>query len=296
MYIASEEHLEQLNDVIDEVISLNFGEVKEVIKLNGIKEDGGCYKVKCEKKDIILKESFNRFEYDFYNHIQGNKDINNIPQLYFSKKMESRYWIGMEYIPHQLPKERWYGDEEVIEVIFKLHYNTWNEEKLNVDMYNPAWNEVLNFKTLELFNGADRKEVKNKISYLYEDGQELFEKKCWINGDTNPTNWGVKEDGRVILFDWERISAGAPAIDLAITMPGLGTLDETLEEKIAIHYIKLWNYRNRRFYLSQKELVKQIKLAKVWSAMEFLDNSRELLKEKDRETLVQILRNHIIHY
>lgn len=24
-----------------------------------------------------------------------------------------------------------------------------------------------------------------------------------INADTNPTNWGVREDGTIVLFDWE---------------------------------------------------------------------------------------------
>ena len=27
--------------------------------------------------------------------------------------------------------------------------------------------------------------------------------------DTNPINWGVKKDGSVVLFDWERISSGS---------------------------------------------------------------------------------------
>ena len=47
-----------------------------------------------------------------------------------------------------------------------------------------------------------------------------------ISGDPNPTNWSVREDGTVVLFDWERVGYGTPALDLAITVPGLGTPDD----------------------------------------------------------------------
>ncbi len=52
--------------------------------------------------------------------------------------------------------------------------------------------------------------------------QLLFTPQCWISGDPNPTNWGVRSDGTLVLYDWERFGKATPALDLAITVPGLG--------------------------------------------------------------------------
>jgi hypothetical protein len=35
-------------------------------------------------------------------------------------------------------------------------------------------------------------------------------------------NWGVRADGSLVLFDWELFGPGVPAIDLAVSVPGLG--------------------------------------------------------------------------
>lgn len=101
-----------------------------------------------------------------------------------------------------------------------------------------------------------------------EDSQQLFKPYCWINADTNPTNWGVRKDGSVVLFDWERISCGSPAVDLSIIMPGLGTPDNSLELSIAKKYLKMWSNEGLDFPFSERKLLQQIKLAKIWSVVE----------------------------
>jgi aminoglycoside phosphotransferase (APT) family kinase protein len=49
---------------------------------------------------------------------------------------------------------------------------------------------------------------------------------CWISGDPNPRNWGLRDDGTPVLFDWELFGPGTPATDLAIIVPGLGSLTD----------------------------------------------------------------------
>lgn len=71
------------------------------------------------------------------------------------------------------------------------------------------------------------------------------------------------------MFDWERISMSNPAIDLSITMPGLGTSDNSLEKAIANSYLKYWG-KSPCFSISRDELIKQIKVIKIWTAVEFL--------------------------
>ncbi len=61
----------------------------------------------------------------------------------------------------------------------------------------------------------------------------ISEPWCWISGDPNPRNWGLRADGTPVLFDWELFGPGTPATDLAIIVPGLGTLTD---------------YKQNRFY------------------------------------------------
>lgn len=63
----------------------------------------------------------------------------------------------------------------------------------------------------------------------------------------------------------------------AITMPGLGSSDNSLEKLLAQRYLHLWSQASIEFPLSETELVQQIKLAKLWSVVEFLYNSHTVL-------------------
>jgi aminoglycoside phosphotransferase (APT) family kinase protein len=87
----------------------------------------------------------------------------------------------------------------------------------------------------------------------------------------------VDDRSSVVLFDWERISCGSPAIDLSIIMPGLGTPDNSLELSIAKKYLKMWSSAGLDFPISERKLLWQIKLAKIWSVVEFLDNTADTL-------------------
>jgi len=44
-----------------------------------------------------------------------------------------------------------------------------------------------------------------------------------VSGDSNAGNWGKRESGDLVLFDWERFDKGSPAIDLAPLIKGMGT-------------------------------------------------------------------------
>jgi len=69
------------------------------------------------------------------------------------------------------------------------------------------------------------------------------------------------------IGDWERLGRGTPAIDLAITIPGLG--DWPAFEQVAEKYLLVGNGR----YMDVQGLrsfTREIALAKVWNVIEFL--------------------------
>ncbi|MDQ0220379.1 hypothetical protein ELQ35_19985 [Peribacillus cavernae] len=110
-------------------------------------------------------------------------------------------------------------------MLYQLHSNSWDSCINLKNPYHFFWEEetmgrVQQFLPLEL---------TDILSFLQEQAKVLFRPLCCISGDPNPTNWGVRNNGDLVLFDFERIGYGNPAIDLAITMPGFGSQDGSLE-------------------------------------------------------------------
>ena len=70
-----------------------------------------------------------------------------------------------------------------------------------------------------------------------------------------------------MLYDWERFGLGKPAIDLAITIAGLGNI--TIFREVAAYY----NSINARSAV--ENLARDIAAAKVWSLIEFLSLHKE---------------------
>lgn len=69
-------------------------------------------------------------------------------------------------------------------------------------------------------------------------------------------------------------------------MPGLGTPDNSLELLIAKKYLKMWSNAGLDFPFPEWKLLQQIKHAKVWSVIEFIDNNTDTL---DIDPLQEIL-------
>jgi aminoglycoside phosphotransferase (APT) family kinase protein len=79
-----------------------------------------------------------------------------------------------------------------------------------------------------------------------------------ISGDPNPMNWGILENGEPVMFDWDRFGLGTPALDLAITVPRLGSRGDY--EKVAATYCGK----------PDDKLAREIALAKVWTIVDIL--------------------------
>ncbi len=117
--------------------------------------------------------------------------------------------------------------------------------------------------------------------------QMLFTPQCWISGDPNPTNWGVRSDGTLILYDWERFGKAAPAIDLAITVPGLG--DRAVFQAVAAVYLERDDYSSALASSEICLLTRQIIVAKIWSIIEYLGHyhTEAIARSRRIDTLIQ---------
>jgi hypothetical protein len=103
------------------------------------------------------------------------------------------------------------------------------------------------------------------------DYQHLFAPVCPISADPNPNNWGIRNNGSLVLFDWERFTFGTPTIDLAILVPGLpdkATFRHYAESYRKLNFDELGNTQEEK--KSLEDFVGDMKIAKVWTVVEFL--------------------------
>jgi aminoglycoside phosphotransferase (APT) family kinase protein len=102
---------------------------------------------------------------------------------------------------------------------------------------------------------------------LQGEARRLAEPRCWISGDPNPRNWGLRADGSPALFDWEMFGPGVPATDLAIIIPGLGDADAYAAA--ADCYRAAWDAPQPLPWTSE-HLARDIAIAKVASVVRLL--------------------------
>jgi thiamine kinase-like enzyme len=282
--------------LVEAFFNNNDVNITSIDEISGVNPGRGMfsYRVNSKKKSYILKNCTEKREYDIYTkHASFFKNNNiNIPEIYFSCEEDGKHWIIIENIPHPFSKNRWKADSEQIFMLYKLHSKSLNSEITIKEPYQFNWDEELTERVQHLLPN----ELTTKINYLREQAKDLFTPFCCISGDPNPTNWGVRDNGELVLFDFERIGYCNPAIDLAITMPGFGSEDGSLEYEIAKKYISHWKNNTITFPFSVDELTKQIQLAKAWSALDYLANNHKTMNQQNLASfLQQLMRKVIVH-
>lgn len=170
-------------------------------------------------------------------------------------------WLILEYIAEPLPRHRWLGDPDVMATLAQLQVLELTTLRSIPDPYRPSWSLEMAAATAARF--ADPS-VGWRLDRLRAESQPLFAPNHVISGDANPANWGVR-DGRAVLMDWERIGFGHPALDVGITVPGLGTPDD-FARVAEVYNEESANREAARVRVTPRQLA----LAKAWSIAEFL--------------------------
>jgi aminoglycoside phosphotransferase (APT) family kinase protein len=195
--------------------------------------------------------------------------VPHIPALEAVRHADEGDWLIVENIPHPLPQERWWADPEILAVLRSLHRATFQAPHQYPGVFRPGWGSDMTDSALSLFPERTAAEVRPLLSSMQEGAAHLFAPLCSISGDPNPSNWGLREDGSLVLFDWERFGAGTPALDLAITVPGLGKEDD--RRAVASAYLVGWP--DAPFALDR--LIPDMALAKAWTVVELLSGYAE---------------------
>lgn len=252
-----------------------YGDPVSVERLGGM-SGAAVHRLRFADGSVIVKAGSgrrNRRESLFYRYA-GDPLLRagvSLPRLLWSAELPDGSWLVLEDIPTPVPvvlHDRWQPDARMVAMLARLHALALDlpDELATYEEWD--WAEEVTDAALTFFEPATARELAAPLRALREEAMHLGERWCWISGDPNPNNWGLRADGSPVLYDWELVRRGTPPIDLAILVTGLG--DEAMYEQVAACYLDAWRATTNRPPWAGATLARDIALGKVWSVATFL--------------------------
>jgi thiamine kinase-like enzyme len=273
--------------IVHDAITNLSGKPISIHPLSGGQSQANVWRVQFAHQSVIVKRTKQSREMLFYTTIAPLLREENIPipQLEWSGVVDDNHWLVLEDVSTPLPRTRWRADPEVLAVLRRLHQSRLPVQSEASLFFCPTWTDALTRDALLCFPEASANRLSPLLQEVQQTHQYLFAPHCWISGDPNPTNWGVRYDGTVVLYDWERFGRGIPAIDLAITVPGLGEI--VTFRAVADRYLSRQTDFPSQAISSRTALVHDMVVAKTWTVIEYLSGySRGILA---RSTTIDML-------
>lgn len=204
---------------------------------------------------VIEKAPVSEVEYAFYHQVAPElKRAEILTPALLAANASSRA-LTLEAIPSPVSQQNVTCDA-IVSMLARLHRFAPDR---NWHYHTHRWPDAqleLSLHLLALPEAATR-----ALRRCQRDSDRLFAEAGLISGDSNAGNWGQRENGEFVLFDWERFSTGHPAIDLAPLIKGMGTPEEY--QRLAARYCRF----NPR---SENDLARDIALAKAWIVSEVI--------------------------
>lgn len=199
----------------------------------------------------IYKNNASTVETNFYQFAAEQLDGVNTPKLLSVDNNDLR----IEFIPNRITLDELNTNEGTFEQLAHIHQSKYSP---SFTVKTHAWSLEATESALTILQFPQI--TQDSIFSIQSHSATLFEHGGLISGDSNDGNWGVRNNGELVLFDWERFGFGSPAIDLAPLVRGLGTIDDY--QRIADKY----NNYNSTF--SAELLQQHLIIAKLWIVVE----------------------------
>lgn len=205
----------------------------------------------CNGSTCIHKQDASEVELNFYQYAAQNLSGVNTPELLGVRGRD----LYIEHVPNRVSLSELLASESTFEQLASIHHSPYRP---NFPVKQHCWTSNA---TEFALSGLKLPEVSNAaLRHIQSLSQPLFLNSNLISGDSNDGNWGTRQNGELVLFDWERFGYGSPAIDLAPLVPRLGSpADYT---SIVEKYIR------HSSILPGEILEKQLMIAKSWLVVE----------------------------
>ena len=220
------------SNLIASVISTIPGQIAIVQELTAGLSDSYVAKVSLNASPAVLKIQQHRRELDFYRHVVptclGNASF--LADVFGLGEYAGWNWLLLEYVPHTLPRERWNYDQQALSILKTIHEAP--VPLSDFDWADTDWHQgEIDYCTASLPPEAIEKIVL--IHQRYESIRNAHRVLC--SGDPNQPNWRVRENGQLVLLDWQTVTIANRALDLAGWIATLENWDSIA--KIAATYL-----------------------------------------------------------
>jgi aminoglycoside phosphotransferase (APT) family kinase protein len=211
-----------------------------------------------ESGSVVVKGPADPREFAFYTEVAPVLEGVPVPHLHGGYRIDDSHWLVLEHVPHPLPRSEWAGNTAAYVVLAQLHATASVAFDRLPDPFLPRWSDDMT-QQVGAAIGVDLSTWQDK-THVWLSGDTP------VSGDANPRNWATRDDGTLVLLDWERAGRGSPAVDVATTLPGLPTTAQT--EAAAAAYSDARQRYGAPFDVP--DLARGIRLAKLWTAVELL--------------------------
>nr|WP_272893456.1 phosphotransferase [Duffyella gerundensis] len=207
-------------------------------------------------KIVIEKWPVSEVEWAFYQYAATELNQAEVATPRLLSADANLRQLRMEYIPYQVDQAA-VANDDAIAMLGRLHCYPGNSEWL---YHTHTWTETALENSLILLALPDKS--AQQLRRFQQCSSQLFGYQSLVSGDSNAGNWGRRESGDLVLFDWERFGKGSPAIDLAPLIKGMG--EKRIFMDLAERYCQLSSNQNIN------ELVREIAIAKAWIVTEVI--------------------------
>ena len=255
-----------------EYLRTTYGPVVAVERLGGMSA-AQVARVRFAETSVIVKGNAGEREARFYTRVAPGLRPAGIPvpELEWSTPAGEAHWLILEDIPAPLPTPLGgigQPDPRAVTILARLHaleLDAPAEPSVRDEWH---WTDAMTDAALACVPPAAARTLAPRLRRLQRAAQHLIEPWCWISGDPHPSNWGVRLDGGLVLFDWEQFGRGTPPVDLAILVAGLG--NPSTYAQLAAAYLDRWRTITAVPPWPPGTLARDIALAKAWSVVSFL--------------------------
>ncbi len=206
-----------------------FGE--EQARSAGGLSEAVVIRLKTPHREQILKVQPGTQENDFFTRVAPRyfPKVSWLPIIYGSGIHEGFSWLLMEFIPNLWPRERYNFDPDALAVLAQLH-------QIEAVQSSPVWEDhtwsEAQIIAAEKYLPTDTLGQVTKIREAYLSRRERNSVLC--SGDPNAPNWLIRDNGEIVLIDWQMVSIDNRALDIAGWMAY--SLDYEEIEKLAEIY------------------------------------------------------------
>ncbi|WP_330960944.1 hypothetical protein [Photobacterium sp. 53610] len=213
----------------------------------------------------IEKSNATDVEMHFYRNIAPQLTMLGVhtPRLYHCDT--KNHVLHLEYIPTPVTLEALHEDPRCFQQLAAIHHFSRHSDHPRCAHQWTEQHTIQALNHLQLSGNAEA-----HLHQLREQSEGLFYPHACLSGDSNAGNWGIRDNGDLVLFDWERFGEGSPAIDLAPLVKGMG--DRMSYQAIADRYLA------HSSLLPKQTLLRHLILAKAWIVVDVVN----ILKDRNK--------------